>query len=91
MLLWNSLGAKARHCGISFYQPRLAILDNRKLVIRACVAAVFAIAIFALQASAGFVSAPSYPAGSNPVSVAVGDFNRDSFPDLANPRSGEFS
>jgi FG-GAP-like repeat len=32
---------------------------------------------------AGFVTAPSYPAGPGPSSVVVGDFNGDGYPDVA--------
>jgi hypothetical protein len=78
MLLWKCPAGKSHRC-----QPRLGILDHPTAVIRPCVAAIFGIAVFALQASAGFVTAPTYAAGSNPASVAVGDFNGDGFPGTA--------
>ena len=34
-------------------------------------------------APASFITAPNYPAGTNPVAAAVGDFNGDGIPDLA--------
>ena len=46
----------------------------------------------AMPADAGFLTAPTYSAGFNPVAVAVGDFNGDGIPDLAvanfNPNLG---
>jgi hypothetical protein len=44
--------------------------------------AVIGIATFALKAPGGFITASSYPAGTNPISVAVGDFNGDGIADL---------
>jgi hypothetical protein len=44
---------------------------------------MLAITLFPMTASAGFVTARSYPAGLIPVSVAVGDFNGDGITDLA--------
>jgi hypothetical protein len=39
--------------------------------------------VLILPAPAGFFTAPSYPAGSEPWTVAVADFNGDGIPDLA--------
>jgi hypothetical protein len=43
----------------------------------------------ALSASAGFITAPTYPVGISPVSLAVGDFNGDGIPDLAVANAGD--
>jgi FG-GAP-like repeat/FG-GAP repeat len=44
--------------------------------------AVIVVAAFARGAPGGFITAPRYPVGSNPSSVATGDFNGDGHLDL---------
>jgi hypothetical protein len=48
-----------------------------------CLLPLLAMTCLPQVAAAGFITTRSFPAGSAPVSVAVGDFNGDGIPDLA--------
>src|SRR4029077_19667597 len=65
-----------------------------------CVARLVGVLVFACvlshsaQATVGFKSAVSYPVGTAPLAIAIGDFNGDGKPDLAvanagNPGTGD--
>jgi FG-GAP-like repeat len=56
---------------------------NRKFLMRDCALAVFGSALFTLGGTADFITAPIYPAGPYPGSVAAGDFNGDGILDFA--------
>src|SRR6516162_7159810 len=57
--------------------------------LHSCLLAFFSAAVFAFEASAGFLPPVTYAVGSSPMSVAVGDFNGDRIPDLAVTNYGD--
>jgi hypothetical protein len=65
------------------FQPQ----ENSMLLTRHCLVAILAVFCFTLKSSAGFNTAPAYPAGPFPGSLAVADFNGDGILDLAVPNS----
>ena len=65
--------------------------EGRRLLFRSCLFAVLSCALFARQASAGFIAATTYDAGPDPFSVVAGDFNGDGIPDLAVANSSTVS
>jgi hypothetical protein len=75
----------------TLYRPGGAGQEQRKLLIPLFMAALCSLVYFALEARAGFVTAPAYPAGMDPVSICVGDFNGDGIPDLVVANSGSNS
>jgi hypothetical protein len=74
-----------RVIGVFLLQPLPGFKLNQKAGISAgfWLLPMLAMAFLPKLASAGFVTARSYPAGIAPVSVAVGDFNGDGIADLA--------
>jgi hypothetical protein len=76
------------HSSLTLCRAGIEFLEHHMLLIPLFVAALFSIAFFALEAPAGFVTAPAYPAGMLPTSIAVGDFNGDGIPDLVVANSG---
>jgi hypothetical protein len=72
-----------------FNGPHLGALEGPRQMSRACLLAVFAGAVLAWEASAGFITAPSYPVGASPVSVVAADFNNDGILDLVVANSGD--
>ncbi len=59
------------------------MLANRLFFVLALVSVVALITIMAVPGDGGFVTAPSYAAGTRPTQVIVGDFNGDGVMDLA--------
>ncbi len=83
MSLWKSFAGKVRRARSRVSRSIMDAPEGRRLLIRSSLVAVFCGLVSSLQASAGFLATPTYPAGISPQSVAVGDFNGDGIPDLA--------
>jgi hypothetical protein len=64
-------------------------LSPRFLLVHLCLLTVLSVSVFAVKASAGFITAPSYPVGQFPASVAVADLNGDGILDLAVANKGD--
>src|SRR5437879_1169927 len=83
MLLWKPFAGNVRRSGLSSYRLLVDGREGRKLLMRCCLVAVSCALVFASEASAGFLTAPTYPAGTKPWRVTVADFNGDGIADLA--------
>ena len=84
MALWISYARNPYRARYVLLRPVLEGKRVSRLLLRRYLAAVFAAGVFALHASAGFMTAPTYPAGGGYCfSMALGDFNGDGVPDLA--------
>ena len=83
MALSKPVAENVRRSRHPFCRSLVEALQCCTPLLGSCLVAGFCLSVVALKASAGFIPAPSYAAGSGPQSVAVGDFNCDDIPDLA--------
>ena len=89
MAFCKRLGGTVHPSRPAFFRLIVAGQEGHRFLMRCCLAALLLNVLFALQAPAGFRTAPTYPAGICPWTVAVADFNGDGIPDLAVANYGE--
>src|SRR5438876_841311 len=89
MALLNARVAKlVRSC---LFACRLLVGEREGLLpgFRLFLPAILSGLVLAMETHAGFLTAPSYPAGTWPWTVAVADFNGDGISDLALANQGQ--
>src|SRR5437660_5265487 len=82
MSLWRTL-LKVRGSRFVFHRQIVNAIEQRRLLsVITFLGSVALLSFLVTPTDAGFITAPSYAAGSSPRSVAVGDFNGDGILDL---------